>query len=75
VIDGFKPGQRKIIFACFKKGLAKEIKVAQLVGYVGEVSAYHHGEASLAQTIVTLAQNFCGSNNISLLEPIGQFGT
>ena len=26
-------------------------------------------------TIVNLAQNFVGSNNLNLLEPIGQFGT
>ena len=26
-------------------------------------------------TIVNLAQNFVGSNNINLLMPIGQFGT
>jgi len=29
----------------------------------------------LVDTIVRLAQNFVGSNNINLLEPIGQFGT
>ena len=28
IVDGFKPGQRKIIYACFKKNLTKEIKVA-----------------------------------------------
>ena len=49
-VDGFKPSQRKILFACFKKNLKKEIKVAQLAGYVGEKSAYHHGEASLQGT-------------------------
>jgi len=32
LIDGFKPGQRKVIFACFKRNLTKEIKVAQLAG-------------------------------------------
>lgn len=73
--DGLKPGQRKILFACFKRKLKAEIKVAQLSGYVAEHSAYHHGEMSLQQTIVTLAQNFVGSNNINLLMPIGQFGT
>ena len=26
-------------------------------------------------TIINLAQNFVGSNNLNLLEPIGQFGT
>jgi DNA topoisomerase-2 len=51
------------------------IKVAQLVGYIGEHAAYHHGEVSLAQTIVNLAQNFVGSNNLSLLNPSGQYGT
>ena len=34
MIDGFKPGQRKIIYSCFKRNLKKEIKVAQLSGYV-----------------------------------------
>jgi DNA topoisomerase-2 len=42
---------------------------------VGEHSAYHHGEVSLQSTIVTMAQNFVGSNNINLLLPNGQFGT
>ena len=46
-----------------------------MAGYVSEHSAYHHGEQSLQSTIVGLAQNFVGSNNINLLEPIGQFGT
>lgn len=74
-VDGLKPGQRKILFACFKRKLTQELKVAQLSGYVAEISAYHHGEASLAQTIVGLAQRFVGSNNINLLQPIGQFGS
>lgn len=50
-------------------------QVAQLAGYVAQHSAYHHGEASLAATIVGLAQNFVGSNNINLLHPAGQFGS
>lgn len=75
VIDGFKPGQRKVLFCCFKKNLVTEIKVAQLIGYISEKSAYHHGEQSLASTIVNMAQNFVGSNNLNLLLPIGQFGT
>lgn len=73
--DGLKPGQRKILFACFKRKLKGEIKVAQLSGYVAEHSAYHHGEVSLCSTIIGMAQNFVGSNNINLLLPIGQYGT
>ncbi|EJS41976.1 top2p [Saccharomyces arboricola H-6] len=75
VLDGFKPGQRKVLYGCFKKNLKSEIKVAQLAPYVGECTAYHHGEESLAQTIIGLAQNFVGSNNIYLLLPNGAFGT
>ncbi|EKM83675.1 hypothetical protein AGABI1DRAFT_117173 [Agaricus bisporus var. burnettii JB137-S8] len=75
VADGLKPGQRKVIWSCFKRKLKKEIKVAQLVGYISEHAAYHHGEASLAQTIINLAQDFVGSNNVNLLSPNGQYGT
>jgi DNA topoisomerase-2 len=74
-MDGLKPSQRKVLFACFKRNLKQEIKVAQLAGYVSEHSAYHHGEQSLTQTIIGMAQNFVGSNNINLLSPCGQFGT
>jgi len=73
ICDGLKPGQRKILYSCFKRNLRNEIKVAQLCGYVAEHSAYHHGEMSLAQTIIGLAQNFVGSNNINLLMPIGKY--
>ncbi|KAI9586703.1 DNA topoisomerase 2 [Glossina fuscipes] len=75
LVDGFKPGQRKVIFTCFKRNDKREVKVAQLSGSVAEMSAYHHGEVSLQMTIVNLAQNYVGSNNINLLEPRGQFGT
>ena len=75
VIDGLKPSQRKILYCCFKKNLKTEIRVAQLAGYVSENGAYHHGEASLQGAIVNMAQDYVGSNNINLLQPIGQFGT
>lgn len=75
VVDGFKPSQRKVLFCCFKRNLKVEIKVAQLSGYVSEHSAYHHGEQSLSGTIVNMAQDFVGSNNLHLLSPNGQFGT
>ena len=61
VVDGLKPSQRKVLFACFKRKLKREIKVAQLAGYVSEHSAYHHGEASLTGTIVGMAQDFVWS--------------
>jgi DNA topoisomerase-2 len=75
MMDGLKPSQRKILFACLKRNLKEEIRVAQLAGYVSEHAAYHHGEASLNGTIIGMAQNFVGSNNINLLRPVGQFGS
>ncbi|CAD1477982.1 unnamed protein product [Heterotrigona itama] len=75
MIDGFKPGQRKVVYTCLKRNDKREVKVAQLAGSVAEHSAYHHGEVSLMSTIINLAQNFVGSNNINILQPIGQFGT
>ena len=75
LIDGLKISQRKILCSAFKKNLTSEIKVAQFSGYVSEQSGYHHGEASLNGTIIGLAQDFVGSNNINLFEPLGQHGT
>jgi len=75
LMDGNKISQRKILYSAFKKNLTTELKVAQFSGYVSEHSGYHHGEASLNATIVGMAQNFVGSNNINLFMPNGQFGT
>ncbi|VFQ77766.1 unnamed protein product [Cuscuta campestris] len=75
VLDGLKPGQRKILFCAFKRNLITEAKVAQFSGYVSEHSAYHHGEASLQGTIVGMAQDYVGSNNINFFLPNGQFGS
>jgi DNA topoisomerase-2 len=75
VIDGLKPSQRKILFTCFTRNYTKEIKVFMLTANVAETAAYHHGDASLSEAIVSMAQDFVGSNNINLLEPNGQFGT
>jgi DNA topoisomerase II len=75
VMDGLKTSQRKILFSAFKRNLKHEIRVAQFAGYVSEHSGYHHGEASLNEAIVGMAQDFVGTNNIPWLVPQGQFGT
>ena len=75
MVDGLKPSQRKVIHACLQRGLTSEMKVAQLASYVSEKTCYHHGEVSLAETIINLANDYVGSNNFNLLEPCGQFGT
>lgn len=76
ICDGLKESTRKILYACIKRNLYNnEIKVAQLAGNVSEVTAYHHGENSLQQAIIGMAQIFVGTNNINLLSPNGQFGS
>jgi DNA gyrase/topoisomerase IV subunit B len=81
VIDGLKPSQRKILFGCLKKNLfiktdgSGEIKIAQLSGYISEQTQYHHGEISLQGTMINMAQDFVGSNNLNLLLPRGNFGS
>jgi DNA topoisomerase-2 len=76
VIDGFKPSQRKIIHVAnqiWKTGSEKTLKVFQLSGKVASDCFYHHGDASLSNAIITMAQKF--KNNASLLEEDGQFGS
>ena len=75
IMDGLKTSQRKILYSAFKRNLKSEIRVAQFAGYVSEHSGYHHGEASLNETIIGMAQDFVGSNNIPWFVSQGQFGT
>lgn len=75
VVDGLKESQRKILYGAFLKKLTKECKVAQLSGYIGEHTGYHHGEVSLQETIIKMAQDFICSNNIPYFTRGGQFGS
>lgn len=74
VVDGLKPSQRKILYTMLKLNKG-EMNVGELFGYVKATAEYHHGPASLEQGIIGMAQDYVGSNNLSLLEPIGSFGT
>lgn len=75
LIDGLKPSQRKILWYMLEKKITRDIKVAQLSGYVSAETSYHHGETSLQGAIVGMAQDFVGSNNLNLLVPEGNFGS
>lgn len=80
VMDGLKTSQRKILHAVLTKPLLfrhAPVKVAQLAGYVAELTHYHHGEQCLHETICKMAQRFVGANfaNLPLLVPEGQFGS
>ena len=72
-LDGWKPAQRKVAFAMLDR--REEVRVSQAAAAVAERTAYHHGEASMIQTIVNMAQRHTGTNNVALLKNIGQFGS
>lgn len=75
MVDGLKPSTRKIIYTALKIKMREEKKVVTFVGKIMEMCCYHHGDKSLSDSIVGLAQNFVGTNNIELLYPAGNFGT
>lgn len=74
IIDGLKDSQRKSIYGMMCSG-NKEIKVSQLAELTSMKTHYDHGGSSLEGTIIGLAQNYAGSNNVNMFEPIGQFGS
>jgi len=64
--DGFKPVQRRIMWALHEKDSGKFIKVANIVGHTMQ---YHpHGDASISDAIVVLA------NKRYLIEGQGNYG-
>lgn len=76
MVDGMKVSQRKIIHTVLKtlkEGV--DIKVTNLGSAASNETHYKHGEDSIVDTVVGLAQDFAGSNNYPLLEKEGQFGT
>lgn len=78
IMDGLKTSQRKVLYSLKKKNLkysGKSLKVAQLAGFVAEKTNYHHGEQNLYDTIVKMANDYIGSNNIPLLYRDGMFST
>jgi len=74
-VDGLTPSRRKALFFFLSSPRAGEVKVAQAASGVAQKTLYLHGENSLVETIVGLAQDYIGTNNIALLQPLGQFGS
>lgn len=77
VVDGMNESGRKILHGSLMKFAKsnKEIRVAQLAGYISEHEKYHHGEASLYDNITGKAFITVGGVQLPQLIPCGQFGT
>ena len=57
LLDGFKPSQRKVLYACFKKKLKNEIKVAQLGGKCVVRKQYRMDRGATSSSRLT--RHFC----------------
>lgn len=73
--DGLKPSQRKILYTVIKENINKDVKVFILGSKTAALTHYDHGDVSLIEAIIKLAQDFPGSNNLNLIMPDGNFGT
>ena len=78
--DHLKDSQRKALYSALvffnydpKKG--KSIKVGRFSNKAADMTQYHHGEKSLTDTFIKMAQDFIGSNNMGYFKKDGQFGT
>ena len=72
-IDGLKNSHRKVVCYMMLNNLTKEKKVFNLSGEIMTSMEYLHGDIS--GSVITLAQNYPGTNNIPLLSREGNFGT
>ena len=77
--DHLKDSQRKALYSALsyfnydpKKG--KSIKVGRFSNKAADMTQYHHGEKSLIDTFIKMAQDFIGSNNMGYFKKDGQFG-
>lgn len=73
IIDGLKPGARKIMHAAFYAlPPGKKKKFFDVVGAAYSRSQYHHGDSSLISTMMTLASPY--KDNLAPLEIVGSGG-
>src|SRR6187200_921931 len=75
VRDGLKPVQRRILYTMWQQNLTADVKHRKCAKVVGDVmGSYHpHGDASLYEALVRMAQSF--SLRYPLVDGSGNFGS
>jgi DNA topoisomerase II len=75
--DGLKRSHRQALYAALKQfGRKNEMMgVSRFANYAANLTNYHHGETSMCETVIKMAQNYIGSNNLPFFQGKGQFGT
>ena len=72
VEDGLKPVQRRIMHSLWEKDDGRYTKVANIVGHCMQ---YHpHGDASIGDALVVLANKLWGKDNGYLIDGQGNYG-
>jgi DNA topoisomerase-2 len=74
-IDGLKNSGRKAIYTIKKRNIKSKLKVSALGSSIIMDAGYLHGDSGIQGTIVTLAADFCGANNLPYIKGEGSFGT
>ena len=72
VIDGLNPARRKAIMAA--RDIHGRQRVSELAAATVGKYHYHHGEASMCNTIISMAQSYKGKMRFPLLTGHGNFG-
>lgn len=70
-LDGLKECQRKVLTVV--RRLTKPKKVSQLKGLISDQMHYRYGDNALYETIVGMGSYCVGTNNIPLIQAIGQY--
>ncbi|MBO5927071.1 MAG: DNA gyrase subunit A, partial [Clostridia bacterium] len=75
VEDGLKPVQRRVLYVMYEQGLLPDKPFKKSANIVGETMAkYHpHGDSSIYDTMVRLAQDFC--MRAPIVDGHGNFGS
>lgn len=74
-LSGFKEVHRKILHGFFKKKIVSLRKVTIAIAECTATSHYTHGENSITEAAIGMAQCHLGTNNVAVLRGSGMFGT
>lgn len=73
VVDGLKRSQRKAVWAMSQM---KGLETVERVGLkAAAMTAYKHGGNNMCGTVINMAKDFPGTNNVPLIRKEGQFGS
>lgn len=74
-LDGMTPVRRKIFTVMLNHNITQPMKLFQIGARAAYELSYHHGDKSINDAVLKMAQNFLGSNHYPLLKGDGQMGT